>query len=125
MKKEKRTIYIDGIKIGFKNAVDLLDLINKQIKHYSSKTNKPKTNLIFLANSIQEYLAQWENVQLGDKVEYKPQTIVMKNLFEERQEPEEYDKTKKYRQLEFDFKPVETKEIKVNTKRLQHLDLVK
>ena len=100
---EKRTIYIDGIKIGFKNAVDLLDLINKQIKHYSSKTNKPKTNLIFLANSIHEYMAQWKNIKLGDRVEYKPQTIVMKNLFEERQEPEEYDKTKKYRQLEFDF----------------------
>ena len=37
----------------------------------------------------------------------------------------QYDKTKKFRQLEFDFKPIETKEIKVNTKRLQHLDLVK
>ena len=94
----KRTRYIDGIKIGFKHAVDLLDLINEQIKHYSSKTNKPKTNLIFLANSIHEYMAQWENIKLGDKVEYKPQTIVMKSLFEERQEPEKNSK-----QLEFNF----------------------
>jgi hypothetical protein len=108
----KRTIYIDGIKIGFKHAVDLLDLINEQIKHHSSKTNKPKTNLIFLANSIHEYMAQWENIKLGDKVEYKPQTIVMKSLFElNKPEPitepitetKEYDKTKKYRQLEFPF----------------------
>jgi len=103
MKKENRTIYIDGIKIGFKHAVDLLDLINEQIKYYSSRQVKPKINLIFLANSIQEYMAQWENIKLGDKVEYKPNIITMKNLFDERQEPSEYDKTKKYKQLELNL----------------------
>ena len=72
MKKENITIYIDGIKIGFKHAVDLLDLINEQIKYYSSRQVKPKINLIFLANSIQEYMAQWESIKLGDTVEYKP-----------------------------------------------------
>ena len=35
------------------------------------------------------------------------------------------DTSENVKQLEFDFKPVETKEIKVNTKRLQHLDLIK
>ena len=44
-------------------------------------------------------MSQWENVQLGDKVEYKPQIIVMKNLFENtKPEPEE-----KTEQLELNF----------------------
>ena len=101
MKKEKRTIYIDGIKIGFKHAVDLLDLINEQIKYYSSRQVKPKINLIFLANSIQEYMAQWENIKLGDTVEYKPNIITMKNLFEPKPEPE--PEPKKPEQLELNL----------------------
>ena len=90
MKQEKRITYIDGLKLGYKNGVDLLNLINEQIKHHSKSDVKPEINLIGIANSIHKYLSQWENVQLGDKVEYKPQIIVMKNLFENtKPEPEE------------------------------------
>ena len=78
MKKKKRITYIDGLKLGYKNGVDLLNLINEQIKTASNKQTKPEINLIGIANSIHKYLAQWENVQLGDKVEYKPQIIVLK-----------------------------------------------
>ena len=99
MKQEKRITYIDGLKLGYKNGVDLLNLINEQIKHHSKSDVKPEINLIGIANSIHKYLSQWENVQLGDKVEYKPQIIVMKNLFENtKQEPEE-----KTEQLELNF----------------------
>ena len=92
MKKEKRVTYIDGLKLGYKNGADLLHLINEQIKTASNKQTKPEINLIKIAGLIHEYLAQWENVQLGDKVEYKPQIIVMKNLFENKKpEPEQLE----------------------------------
>ena len=78
MKQEKRVTYIDGLKLGYKNGADLLNLINEQIKHHSKSDVKPEINLIGIANLIHKYLAQWENVQLGDKVEYKPQIIVLK-----------------------------------------------
>jgi hypothetical protein len=92
MKKEKRVTYIDGLKLGYKNGADLLNLINKQIKTASNKQIKPEINLIKIVGLIHEYLAQWENVQLGDKVEYKPQIIVMKNLFENKKpEPEQLE----------------------------------
>ena len=59
---------------------------------YNRGTNAPpKINLLFLANSIQEYMAQWENIQLGDKVEFKPKIITMKNLFEPRPEPKQME----------------------------------
>ena len=93
MKKEnERITYIDGLKLGYKNGADLLNLINEQIKTASNKQTKPEINLIKIAGLIHEYLAQWENVQLGDKVEYKPQIIVMKNLFENKKpEPEQLE----------------------------------
>jgi len=106
---KKRTIHIDGIKLGYKGGLTLLDLVNKQISLINkSDKNKPfihgdkfeqhKSHLIGIGNSIHEYLAQWDNVQLGDKVEYKPQIIVMKNLFENtKPEPE------KSKQMEFNF----------------------
>ena len=110
MKKEKRTIHIDGIKLGYKGGLTLLDLVKKQINLVNiSDKNKPFihgdkfeqhiSHLIGIGNSIQEYLAQWDNIQLGDKVEYKPNIIVMKNLFELKPEPE----PKKEKQLEFNF----------------------
>ena len=84
MKKEKRTIYIDGLKIGFNGGATLLTLVNKEINNLknSDSSNRTKTSLLHLANSIQKYLAQWENIKLGDKVEYYPNIITMKNLFE-------------------------------------------
>ena len=30
---------------------------------------------------ILKYLAQWDNVYLGDKVEYRPKLVVMADLF--------------------------------------------
>ena len=101
MKKEKRTIYIDGLKIGFNGGATLLTLVNKEINNLknSDSSDRTKTSLLHLANSIQKYLAQWENIQLGDKVEYKPQIIVMKNLFENKK-PEPEEKTE---QLELNF----------------------
>ena len=85
MKKEnERITYIDGLKLGYKNGAGLLNLINEQIKTASNKQTKPEINLIKIVGLIHEYLAQWENVQLGDRVEYKPQIIVMKNLSENK-----------------------------------------
>ena len=38
MKKEnERITYIDGLKLGYKNGADLLNLINEQIKTASNK----------------------------------------------------------------------------------------
>jgi hypothetical protein len=107
---KKRTIHIDGIKLGYKGGLTLLDLINKEISLVNKgNKNKPfihgdkfeqhKSHLLYIGGAVQEYLAQWENVQLGDKVEYKPNIIVMKNLFELKPEPE----PKKEKQLEFNF----------------------
>tara|TARA_R100000231_G_scaffold122059_1_gene92217 strand:+ start:91 stop:432 length:342 start_codon:yes stop_codon:yes gene_type:complete len=107
---KKRTIHIDGIKLGYKGGLTLLDLVNKQISLINkSDKNKPfihgdkfeqhKSHLIGIGNSIHEYLAQWDNIQLGDKVEYKPNIIVMKNLFEPKPEPE----PKKPEQLELNL----------------------
>ena len=78
---------------------------------------------------LEQALDKLEFVEItGSEYETLCNTI---NVFENKlptnntKQSEQYDKAKKYRQLEFDFKPIETKEIKVNTKRLQHLDLVK
>ena len=96
-KMKKRTIHIDGIKLGYKGGVTLLDLVNKEISRLK-KNELPKKHIEHLGSSIQEYLAQWNDIQLGDKVEYKPQIIVMKNLFENtKPEPE------KSKQMEFNF----------------------
>ena len=93
MKKEKRTIYIDGLKIGFNGGATLLTLVNKELNNLKN-SDRQRAALLHLANSIQKHLAQWENIQLGDKVEYYPNIITMKNLFEPRPEPE---------QMEFNF----------------------
>jgi len=95
---KKRTIHIDGIKLGYKAGVTLLDLVNKEISRLK-KNELPKKHIEYIGSSIQEYLAQWNDIQLGDKVEYKPNIIVMKNLFEPKPEPE----PKKEKQLEFKF----------------------
>ena len=49
MKKENRVTYIDGLKLGYKNGADLLNLINEQIKTASNKQTKPEINLIKIA----------------------------------------------------------------------------
>jgi len=95
---KKRTIHIDGIKLGYKGGVTLLDLVNNEISRLK-KNELPKKHIEHIGSSIQEYLAQWNDIQLGDKVEYKPQIIVMRNLFENtKPEPEKNSK-----QLEFNF----------------------
>ena len=71
---EKRIIYIDGIKAGFKGACTLLELIEKEktnIKKHGKTLNHHRTHLDYLAKSIREYVSQWENVQLGDQVNYR------------------------------------------------------
>ena len=121
---KKRVTYIDGLKLGQSHAIKLLDLVNKKITESNNRDTRKDENypvpkelkdfnsFSYIAKQLHTFLAQWENVQLGDKVEYKPKIIVMKNLFElNKPEPitepitetKEYDKTKKYRQLEFPF----------------------
>ena len=60
----KRTIKINGLKLGFNNAEFLLDLVNSTHTPHHNKTENIKKQL-------SEYLAQWENVQLGDIVKYR------------------------------------------------------
>ena len=70
----KRIIYIDGLKTGFKGACTLLELINKEllnIKKHGETLDHHKTHLEYLYKSINKYLSQWENVKLGDQVNYK------------------------------------------------------
>ena len=93
-KKEKRTIYIDGLKLGQSHAIKLLELVNKKITECNNRDIKKDENypvpkelkdfraFSYIGKQLHTFLAQWENVQLGDKVEYKPKIIVMKNLFE-------------------------------------------
>jgi hypothetical protein len=66
----KRTIYINGLKIGFNNARFLLDLINSTHVKYK-KENKNSMSCISIKKQLSDYLAQWENVQLGDVVKYR------------------------------------------------------
>jgi hypothetical protein len=71
---KKRIIYIDGLKTGFKGACTLLELINKEllnIKKHGKTLDHHKTHLEYLYKSTNEYLAQWENVKLGDQVNYR------------------------------------------------------
>tara|TARA_Y100000114_G_scaffold112274_1_gene106040 strand:- start:183 stop:461 length:279 start_codon:yes stop_codon:yes gene_type:complete len=90
MTKEKRTIYIDGVKLGFKNAVYLLNLINSTHEKLK-KDNKNSMSCISIKKQLSEYLAQWENVQLGDLVKYKGNQVV---LMPNKPEP---------KQMEFNF----------------------
>ena len=71
---EKRIIYIDGLKMGFKGANTLLELIDKEktyLKKYGKTLDHHKTHLEYLTKSIMKYLAQWDNVKLGDQVNYR------------------------------------------------------
>lgn len=61
-KMTKRTIKINGLRLGFNHAEFLLDLVNST--HLTTKTDHIKKQL-------SEYLAQWENIQLGDIVKYR------------------------------------------------------
>ena len=99
---KKRTIHIDGIKLGYKAGVTLLDLVNKEISRLK-KNELPKKHIEHIGSSIQEYLAQWNDIQLGDKVEYKPKIIVMKNLFELNKPDPITETEKNSKQLEFNF----------------------
>ena len=65
----KRTININGLKLGFNNAVFLLDLVNST--HEKLKEDKNSMSCISIKKQLSEYLAQWENVQLGDIVKYR------------------------------------------------------
>lgn len=91
---KKRTTYIDGLKLGQSHAIKLLDLVNKKITECNNRDTRNDENypvpkelkdfnsFSYIAKQLHIFLAQWENVQLGDRVEYKPKIIVMKNLFE-------------------------------------------
>jgi len=59
---KKRTININGLKLGFNHAEFLLNLVNSA--HTTTKTE-------YIKKQLSEYLAQWENVQLGDIVKYR------------------------------------------------------
>ena len=67
---EKRTIHINGVKLGFNNAVFLLDLINSTHEKYK-KEDKYSMSCVSIKKQLSDYLAQWENVQLGDVVKYR------------------------------------------------------
>ncbi len=66
----KRTININGLKLGFNNAVFLLDLVNSTHEKLK-KEDKNSMSCISIKKQLSEYLAQWENIQLGDIVKYR------------------------------------------------------
>ena len=92
MTKEKRTIYIKGIELGYKSGVDLLNMVEDYMNYYENRKNKPEANLSYLHKQISKYIAQWENIKIGDNVEYISNRTVKLSLNE--QEP---------KQLEFNF----------------------
>jgi len=67
----KRTIYIDGLKLGFKHGADLLNLINDKLNYHSKNDVKPEINLVAISKALKEYLSQWDNIELGDQVNYR------------------------------------------------------
>jgi len=69
-KMTKRTININGLKLGFNNAVFLLDLVNSTHEKLK-KEDKNSMSCISIKKQLSEYLAQWENIQLGDIVKYR------------------------------------------------------
>ena len=75
---KKRTIKLNGIQLGFKPTESLIKLIDKEIKSIKVKTNDmfdrdlvKKNSLLITKKHLTNYISQWDNVQLGDKVEYK------------------------------------------------------
>jgi|TARA_R100001460_G_scaffold72908_1_gene113756 hypothetical protein len=78
MSKKNRTIKLNGIQLGFKPTETLIELIDNKIKSIKIKTNDmfdrdlvKKNSLLITKKHLTNYLSQWENVQLGDKVEYR------------------------------------------------------
>ena len=66
------------IQLGFKPTESLIKLIDKEIKSIKVKTNDmfdsdlvKKNSLLNTKKHLTNYISQWDNVQLGDKVEYK------------------------------------------------------
>jgi len=77
-KPKKRTIKLNGIQLGFKPTESLIKLIDEKIKSIKVKTNDmfdsdlvKKNSLLNTKKHLTNYISQWDNVQLGDKVEYK------------------------------------------------------
>ena len=73
-----RTIYFNGIQLGLKPTETLIALIDDKVKTISIKTDQmfdkdlvKKNSLLNTRKALTTYLSQWDNVQLGDKVEYK------------------------------------------------------
>ena len=108
---KKRTTYIDGLKLGQSHAIKLLELVNKKITECNNRDVKKDGHYLsqnfrafsYIGKQLHTFLAQWENVQLGDKVEYKPKIIVMKNLFELNKPDPITETEKNSKQLEFNF----------------------
>ena len=108
---KKRTTYIDGLKLGQSHAIKLLELVNKKITECNNRDVKKDGRYLsqnfrafsYIGKQLHTFLAQWENVQLGDKVEYKPKIIVMKNLFELNKPDPITETEKNSKQLEFNF----------------------
>ena len=72
-----RTIHFNGVQLAFKSTEKLIQLIDKEIKTITIKTNelfdkdRVETNsLLSLKRQLTKHLFQWKNVELGDKVEY-------------------------------------------------------
>ena len=73
-----RTIYFNGIQLGLKPTKTLIALIDDKVKTIVIKTDLmfdkdlvKKNSLLNTRKALTTYLSQWDNVQLGDKVEYK------------------------------------------------------
>ena len=73
-----RTVYFNGIQLGLKPTETLIALIDDKVKTISIKTDEmfdkdlvKKNSLLNTRKALSTYLSQWDNVQLGDKVEYK------------------------------------------------------
>jgi hypothetical protein len=78
MSKKNRTIKLNGIQLGFKPTESLIELIDDKIKSIKVKTNDmfdkdlvKKNSLLNTKKHLTNYLSQWENIHLGDKVEYR------------------------------------------------------
>jgi len=73
-----RTVYFNGIQLGLKPTETLIALIDDKVKNIIIKTDEmfdkdlvKKNSLLNTRKALTTYLSQWDNVQLGDKVEYK------------------------------------------------------
>jgi len=90
---KKRVTYIDGLKLGQHHALNLLKLVDEKITESNNRDTRKDENwpapqklkdfnsFSSVRKQILKYLAQWDNVYLGDKVEYRPKLVVMADLF--------------------------------------------